>query len=88
MLLSRAPHLVLDGALLAAAAVGADRVFLIASVDLAGNRTEAELAQRHQELEDRLESYPMIERAMLTLPTPGDQPLVPQAKGPGPQSPA
>jgi len=66
--------------------VGADRVFLIASVDLAGNQTEAELAQHHQALEDRLESYPMIERAMLTLPTPGDQPLVPQVKGQGPQS--
>ena len=57
--------------------VGADRVFLVASVDLAGNPDERELAAMHQAIEDRLESHPMIERALLTLPTLNAAPLVP-----------
>ena len=57
--------------------VGSDRVFLVASVDLVGNSDERELAAMHQAIEDRLESHPMIERALLTLPSPGAEPLLP-----------
>ncbi len=56
--------------------VGADRIFLIASVDLLGSPDEPALAERHQAIEDQLERHPMIERAILTLPRPGAVPLV------------
>lgn len=65
--------------------VGPGRIFLVASVDLAGNPDEQRLAVRHQAIEDRLEAQPMIERALLTLPTPGAEPLLPEATGPAPR---
>jgi cation diffusion facilitator family transporter len=68
--------------------VGAERVFLIASVDLVGDPDEHDLASQHQAIEDRLEGHPMIERALLTLPTPGAKPLVPDATEPDPRWPA
>ena len=68
--------------------VGAERVFLIASVDLVGDPDERDLARQHQAIEDRLEGHPMIERALLTLPTPGAKPLLPDATEPDPRWPA
>jgi divalent metal cation (Fe/Co/Zn/Cd) transporter len=68
--------------------VGPARIFLVASVDLTGDPSEHLLAERHQAIEDRLEAHPMIERALLTLPTPGAQPLRPDATGPAPRPPA
>ena len=67
--------------------VGPGRVFLVASVDLAGDPSERQLAERHQAIEDLLESQPAIERALLTLPTPGAAPLIPEATGPAPRWP-
>ena len=68
--------------------VGPGRVFLVASVDLVGDPGERELARAHQAIEDRLEQHPMIERALLTLPTPGATPLLPEPLLPKPQGPA
>ena len=68
--------------------VGPGRIFLVASVDLTGDQSEHLLAQRHQTIEDRLEAQPMIERALLTLPAPGAQPLRPDATAPAPRPPA
>ena len=67
--------------------VGPGRVFLVASVDLTGDQSERQLAQRHQAIEDLLESQPAIERALLTLPTPGAEPLIPEVTGPAPRWP-
>ena len=67
--------------------VGPGRVFLVASVDLAGDPSERQLAERHQAIEDLLESQPAIERALLTLPTPGAAPLIPEATVPAPRWP-
>lgn len=52
--------------------VGADRLFLVASVDLVGDPREAELQQRIQAIEDRLEDEPGVGRAVLTPSRPGD----------------
>ncbi|MFT4295852.1 MAG: cation diffusion facilitator family transporter [Micropruina sp.] len=68
--------------------VGPARIFLVASVDLTGDQSERQLAERHQAIEDRLEAHPMIERALLTLPTPGAEPLRPDATAPTRQPPA
>ena len=68
--------------------VGADRIFLIASVDLVGTLSEPELAVRHQAIEDQLRAHPMIEWAILTLPRPGAEPLPPDATVRDPRSPA
>ena len=67
--------------------VGADRVFMVASVDLVGDDTEHDLAARHQAIEDRLEKHPMVERALLTLPTPGAKRLLPDPKAHDPRWP-
>lgn len=68
--------------------VGADRIFLIASVDLVGTLSEPDLAVRHQAIEDQLCSHPMIEWAILTLPRPGATPLVSDPTVRDPRSPA
>ncbi|MFT3860180.1 cation diffusion facilitator family transporter [Micropruina sp.] len=68
--------------------VGADRVFLVASVDLVGNPNERDLARQHQAIEDRLEAHPMIERALLTLSAPAAPPLLPDATARDPRWPA
>ena len=68
--------------------VGADRIFLIASVDLVGAPSEPDLAVRHQAIEDELQAHPMIEWAILTLPRPGAEPLVPDPTVRDPRSPA
>ena len=56
--------------------VGPGRVFLVASVDLVGDAVEHTVAERHQQIEDRLERGPGIARALLTMSAPGSTALV------------
>ena len=53
--------------------VGADRLFVVASVDVTGDVRESELRTRVQAVEDLLEQEPVVQRAVLTLTRPGDQ---------------
>ena len=53
--------------------VGADRLFVVASVDVTGDVRESELRARVQAVEDLLEQEPVVQRALLTLTRPGDQ---------------
>ncbi|MGY5764748.1 cation diffusion facilitator family transporter [Brachybacterium sp. DNPG3] len=53
--------------------VGAEQLFVIASVDLVGDLPESVLQEKVQAVEDLLESRPAVRRAMLTLSRPGPQ---------------
>ena len=53
--------------------VGADKLFVVASVDVTGDSRESELRTRVQAVEDLLEKEPVVQRALLTLTRPGDQ---------------
>ncbi|BDV30442.1 cation diffusion facilitator family transporter [Microbacterium terricola] len=55
--------------------VGPGKVFLVAAVDLVGDAAEHTVAERLNEIEDRLEAHPRVARAVLTLSRPGDEAL-------------
>lgn len=50
--------------------VGPLRVFIVAAVDLTGNRPESEVAVELRRIEERLESLETVERAIITVGTP------------------
>ncbi|MFV8244680.1 cation diffusion facilitator family transporter [Mycolicibacterium peregrinum] len=52
--------------------VGADRIYLVAAVDLTGDAAESNVAARLNAIADTLQSRPEIVRAVLTLTRPGD----------------
>jgi cation diffusion facilitator family transporter len=52
--------------------VGADRIYLVAAVDLTGDAPESDVAARLNAISDALQERPEIERAVLTLTRPGD----------------
>ncbi|WP_307861966.1 cation diffusion facilitator family transporter [Nocardioides sp. SYSU D00065] len=56
--------------------VGPDRLFLVGSVDLAGDEPESRAAEQLQRLEDRLEERPEVVRAVLSLAAPGTSRVV------------
>ncbi|MGO2659689.1 cation diffusion facilitator family transporter [Mycetocola reblochoni] len=56
--------------------VGPERVFLVAAIDIRGNEVESSVALSLRGLERRLELSPLIEEAVLTLATPGEESLV------------
>jgi cation diffusion facilitator family transporter len=53
--------------------VGADRIYLVAAVDLVGDAVESSIAARLNAIADELQSRPTIVRAVLTLTRPGDE---------------
>ncbi|WP_207891465.1 cation diffusion facilitator family transporter [Nocardioides jejuensis] len=52
--------------------IGADRIYLVAAVDLVGDAPESSVAGRLGEIADQLQERPEIVRAVLTLTRPGD----------------
>ncbi|MDN5687439.1 MAG: cation diffusion facilitator family transporter [Brachybacterium sp.] len=50
--------------------VGAGRLFVVASVDVAGDDRESRMRRRVQDVEDQLEEHPLVQRALLTLSRP------------------
>ena len=57
--------------------VGPDRLYLVASVDMAGDDVERDLAVRLRRVERELEEVDAIEEAVLTLATPDEVSLTP-----------
>ncbi|MGV9296820.1 cation diffusion facilitator family transporter [Amycolatopsis sp. NPDC003676] len=52
--------------------VGADKIFLVAAVDLSGDAPESAVAARVNDVQDALDARPEIQRAVVTLARPGD----------------
>ncbi|MFC6396538.1 cation diffusion facilitator family transporter [Luteococcus sanguinis] len=59
--------------------VGADKVFLVAAVDLAGDAPESHVAEVLRRLEAEITDNDLVERAVLTLSAPSDAALTPDA---------
>jgi Co/Zn/Cd efflux system component len=57
--------------------VGPGRLYLVASVDMAGDEVEHSLAVRLRQVERELEEHENIEEAVLTLATPDERSLLP-----------
>ena len=57
--------------------VGPGRLYLVASVDMAGDDVEHSLAVRLRQVEGELEQQEGIEEAVLTLATPDEVSLLP-----------
>jgi Co/Zn/Cd efflux system component len=57
--------------------VGPGRLYLVASVDMAGDDTEPSLAVRLRQVERELEQQDHIEEAVLTLATPDEESITP-----------
>jgi Co/Zn/Cd efflux system component len=57
--------------------VGPGRLYLVASVDMAGDDVEHSVAVRLRQVERELEQYEGIEEAVLTLATPDEVSLLP-----------
>ena len=62
--------------------VGPERIYLVAAVDLTGDRAEHDVANRLREIERNLEARPTIEEAVLTLATTDEPSLVPDPSSP------
>jgi cation diffusion facilitator family transporter len=50
--------------------VGPSRVFLVARVELQGDRPDSSVAKTLRELEKRIEAHPLVEKAVLTVAAP------------------
>ena len=55
--------------------VGPDRLLVIGSVDLTGDEPEHEAARLLQDLENKFERNPRVQRSVLSLAAPGAAPL-------------
>lgn len=55
--------------------VGPGRVLLIAAADLVGDQPEPLVARRLSGVAERIEGHELVEKAFVTLSTPGDEPL-------------
>ena len=67
--------------------VGADRVFLVAAVDLAGDETESHVASVLRHLEGQLEDHELVQSAILSLSAPDEPSLQPDGQ-PAPERPS
>jgi len=65
--------------------VGPERIYLVAAVDLVGDRAEHDVASRLRRIERDLEAKPAIEEAVLTLSTAEEPSLVPEDRYPSSQ---
>jgi cation diffusion facilitator family transporter len=55
--------------------VGPGKVLLLAAADITGDQPETLVAQRLRAIAERIETHELVERAFVTLATPGDEPL-------------
>ncbi|HET8594780.1 MAG TPA: cation diffusion facilitator family transporter [Intrasporangium sp.] len=57
--------------------VGPGKVLLLAATDITGDQRETLVAQRLRAIAERIETHELVEKAFITLSTPGDPPLRP-----------